>query len=57
VGIDCHSPPHRAVELCVALFDTAEVYGPYENEDLLGKVLKSVRDTVVIATNGFKIAP
>src|SRR6516162_4855587 len=48
----------RAVELGVTLFDTAEVYGPYENEVLLGKALKSVRDRVVIATKfGFKIAP
>jgi len=48
----------RAVELGVTLFDTAEVYGPYENEVLLGKALKSVRDRVVIATKfGFRIAP
>ena len=48
----------RAVELGVTLFDTAEVYGPYENEVLLGKALKGVRDRVVIATKfGFKIAP
>jgi len=48
----------RAVELGVTLFDTAEAYGPYENEVLLGKALKSVRDRVVIATKfGFRIAP
>src|SRR6476620_8991148 len=36
----------------------AEVYGPYENEVLLGKALKGLRDKVVIATKfGFKIAP
>ena len=48
---------HRAVEIGVTLFDTAEVYGPYENEVLLGKALKGVRDKVVIATKfGFKIS-
>jgi len=48
----------RVVELGVTLFDTAEVYGPYDNEVLLGKALKGVRDRVAIATKfGFKIAP
>jgi len=48
---------HRAVEIGVTLFDTAEVYGPYENELLVGKALKSVRDKVVIATKfGFEIS-
>ena len=47
----------RAVELGVTFFDTAEVYGPYENERLVGKALAPVRDQVVIATKfGFKIA-
>jgi len=47
---------HRAVELGVTLFDTAEVYGPYKNELLVGKALKPVRDKVVIATKfGFRI--
>lgn len=46
----------RAVELGVTLFDTAEVYGPFENEVVVGKALKSVRDKVVIATKfGFKL--
>ena len=46
----------RAVEIGVNFFDTAEVYGPYENEILLGKALKPVRDKVTIATKfGFKI--
>ncbi|RUU29144.1 aldo/keto reductase [Mesorhizobium sp. M6A.T.Ce.TU.016.01.1.1] len=46
----------RAVEIGVNFFDTAEVYGPYENEILLGKALKPVRDEVTIATKfGFKI--
>src|SRR5277367_4348302 len=39
----------------VTFFDTAEAYGPYENEKLVGKALASVRDKVVIATKfGFK---
>ena len=47
---------HRAVELGVTFFDTAEVYGPFENEILVGKALKPHRDKVVIATKfGFKI--
>jgi aryl-alcohol dehydrogenase-like predicted oxidoreductase len=48
---------HRAVDLGVTFFDTAEVYGPYENEILLGKALKGVRGSVTIATKfGFRIA-
>jgi pyridoxine 4-dehydrogenase len=47
---------HRAVELGVTFFDTAEVYGPYDNEILVGKALQPYRDQVVIATKfGFKI--
>src|SRR5471030_2597338 len=41
---------HRAIELGLTFFDTAEVYGPYRNEILLGKALKPFRDRVVIAT-------
>jgi len=41
---------HRAIELGVTLIDTAEVYGPYINEDLVGKALKGKRDQVVLAT-------
>lgn len=48
----------RAVERGVTFFDTAELYGPFENEKLVGKALKPVRDRVVIATKfGFKIEP
>lgn len=48
----------RAVELGVTFFDTAEVYGPYANEVLVGEGLKPFRDKVVIATKfGFDIAP
>jgi aryl-alcohol dehydrogenase-like predicted oxidoreductase len=47
----------RAVEVGVTLFDTAEVYGPYENEILVGKALRDVRDKVIIATKfGFNIS-
>jgi aryl-alcohol dehydrogenase-like predicted oxidoreductase len=48
----------RAVELGVTFFDTAEVYGPFVNEELVGEGLRPFRDKVVIATKfGFKIAP
>ena len=44
-----------AVELGVTFFDTAEVYGPFTNEELVGKALAPVREQVVIATKfGFK---
>src|SRR5437870_8239360 len=46
---------HRAIELGVTFFDTAEAYGPYTNEELLARALKGKRDRVVIATKfGFK---
>lgn len=41
---------HRAIDLGVTLFDTAEIYGPYTNEELLAKALRGKRDQVVIAT-------
>lgn len=41
---------HRALELGVTFFDTAEMYGPYENEKLLARALKGRRDEAVIAT-------
>lgn len=45
-----------AVELGVTFFDTAEVYGPFTNEELVGAALAPLRDRVVIATKfGFKI--
>src|SRR5215831_6203878 len=40
----------RALELGITLFDTAEVYGPFHNEELLGRALRGRRDGVVIAT-------
>src|SRR5687768_5537347 len=45
-----------AVERGVTFFDTAEVYGPFTNEELVGEALAPVRDQVVIATKfGFNI--
>ena len=41
---------HRALELGVTFFDTAEIYGPYINEELLGRALAGHRTEVVIAT-------
>ena len=47
---------HRAIELGCTFLDTAEVYGPFKNEELLGRALKGRRDEVVIATKfGFRI--
>ena len=47
---------HRAIELGCTFFDTAEVYGPFVNEDLLGRALKGKRAGVTVATKfGFAI--
>jgi aryl-alcohol dehydrogenase-like predicted oxidoreductase len=47
---------HRALELGVNFLDTAEVYGPFDNESLVGKAVAGKRDRVVIATKfGFDI--
>jgi aryl-alcohol dehydrogenase-like predicted oxidoreductase len=47
---------HRSIELGSTFLDTAEVYGPWANEELLGRALKGRRDQVVLATKfGFKI--
>jgi aryl-alcohol dehydrogenase-like predicted oxidoreductase len=47
---------HRALDLGVTLFDTAEAYGPFKNEELLGRALKGRREQVVIATKfGWRI--
>jgi len=46
---------HSAVDLGVTFFDTAEVYGPYTNEELVGEALTPYRNKIVIATKfGFK---
>src|SRR5213594_1686583 len=48
----------KAVELGVTFFDTAEVYGPFANEELVGEALAPMRERVVIATKfGFKFGP
>ena len=48
----------KAVELGVTFFDTAEVYGPFTNEELVGEALAPLRDQAVIATKfGFKPDP
>src|SRR5258706_7648241 len=47
-----------AVERGITFFDTAEVYGPFLNEELLGEALSPFRDRVVIATKfGFDLSP
>jgi len=49
---------HRAVDMGVTFFDTAEVYGPFTNERLVGKALSPIREKVVIATKfGFNCEP
>src|SRR5687768_15139793 len=49
---------HSAVEMGITFFDTAEVYGPFTNEELLGEALAPFRADVVIATKfGFKSDP
>ena len=49
---------HKAVDMGVTFFDTAEVYGPFTNEILVGKALSPIRDKVVIATKfGFLCEP
>ena len=41
---------HRAIDLGITFFDTAEAYGPFTNEELLGRALQPYRDRVIIAT-------
>jgi aryl-alcohol dehydrogenase-like predicted oxidoreductase len=43
---------HRAIELGVTMFDTADMYGPFTGEELVGRALAPYRDQVVIATKG-----
>ena len=46
---------HRAIDLGVTFFDTAQIYGPFTNEELVGEAIKGKRDGLVIATKfGFK---
>src|SRR5437016_8292040 len=49
---------HAAVERGITFFDTAEVYGPFLNEELVGEALAPIRGKVVIATKfGFDVSP
>jgi len=49
---------HKAVDMGITFFDTAEVYGPFTNEVLVGKALSPIREKVVIATKfGFNVTP
>lgn len=49
---------HRAIDLGVTLLDTADVYGPFTNEDLVGRALEGRRDEVVLATKvGLVVGP
>jgi aryl-alcohol dehydrogenase-like predicted oxidoreductase len=49
---------HRAIELGCTFLDTAEIYGPHKNEELIGRALKDRRDDVVLATKfGFRADP
>ena len=49
---------HRAIELGCTFLDTAEIYGPHKNEELIGRALKDRRDDVVLATKfGFRLDP
>src|ERR1700733_12084670 len=41
---------HRAIELGITFWDTADAYGPYSNEELVGKALKGNRDKITLAT-------
>jgi aryl-alcohol dehydrogenase-like predicted oxidoreductase len=41
---------HEAIDLGITLFDTAEMYGPFQNEELVGRAIKGKRDGLVIAT-------
>lgn len=46
---------HRAIDLGVTFFDTAQIYGPFQNEELVGQAIKGKRDGLVIATKfGFR---
>jgi aryl-alcohol dehydrogenase-like predicted oxidoreductase len=48
----------QAADRGVTLFDTAEIYGPFTNEDMVGEALRPIRDKVVIATKfGFDVDP
>jgi len=41
---------HRALELGITFLDTADIYGPYKNEELVGRAIKGKRDRLLIST-------
>ena len=41
---------HRALDLGITFFDTADIYGPHTNEELLGRAIKGRRDRIILAT-------
>src|SRR6202035_5336018 len=41
---------HRAIDLGLNFLDTADIYGPYKNEELVGRAIKGKRDKVLLAT-------
>ena len=41
---------HRALELGITFLDTADIYGPHKNEELVGRAIKGKRDQIVLAT-------
>jgi aryl-alcohol dehydrogenase-like predicted oxidoreductase len=41
---------HRAIDLGISFFDTSDMYGPFKNEELVGKALKGIREKVTLAT-------
>ena len=46
---------HRAIELGITFFDTAQIYGPFQNEELLGRAIRGRRDGLIVATKfGFR---
>lgn len=46
---------HKAIDLGITFFDTAQIYGPFQNEELVGEAIKGKRDSLVIATKfGFR---
>ncbi|HBK88381.1 MAG TPA: aldo/keto reductase, partial [Cytophagales bacterium] len=41
---------HRALDLGISFFDTADMYGPYKNEELVGRAIKGIRQEITLAT-------
>src|SRR3954451_14125914 len=49
-GVDPDAVINRAIDLGATLIDTADVYGPFENEELVGRAIKGRRDEITLAT-------